>query len=76
MKKFVILTLFFATLWTVKELSTSKQTENPLLLYNIEALASNSEGAPVTRCYGKGTVDCPKSHSKVEWVITGYSLEE
>ena len=42
--------------------------------YNIEALADD-EHVAITQCFGKGSVDCPKSHRKVEYVFGGYSLE-
>lgn len=49
--------------------------QSELLLYNIEALAAG-EHAQQGRCYGTGTLDCPVSHNKVEYIFGGYSLED
>lgn len=77
MKKLVILALLcIVAFWTRTELSDHKDHVNPLLLYNIEALAANGEHANTGYCFGTGTVDCPVSHDKVEFVASGYSLEE
>lgn len=51
----------------------SKQEIDDLLLANIEALAFG-EGVPVD-CMGYGSVDCPGKGVKVEYVVTGWSLE-
>lgn len=76
MKKIVILVfLSVVTVLISKELNSKKNEGNPLLLLNIEALASNGEDADVGRCIGTGSVDCPGNHDKVEWVMGGYSLE-
>lgn len=76
MKKIVILVfLSVVTVLISKELNTPKKEVNPLLLFNIEALASNGEHSDTHKCIGTGTVDCPSTHEKVEWVMGGYSLE-
>ena len=49
------------------------QNVDPLLLQNVESLASGEE-ASHTHCYGPGSVDCPVNHDKVEVVYEGYSL--
>ena len=58
----------------VQHLGSDKNVQSALLLYNIEALADD-EHVAITQCFGKGSVDCPKSHRKVEYVFGGYSLE-
>ena len=50
-----------------------KQITNDLLLENVEALAAG-EMTP-THCYGVGCVDCPINNTKVQYVLSGYSLE-
>lgn len=45
-----------------------------LLLKNVEALAWGEGG--YSRCLGLGDVDCPFSKTKVEYVMSGYSLED
>ena len=54
--------------------SKSKKMER-LMLENIEALASGESGSDY-RCAGVGSVDCPINHKEVQYVATGYSLEE
>lgn len=77
MKKIVILVfLSVVAVLISKDLNSKKNEENPLLLLNIEALASNGEHSDTHKCIGTGTVDCPSTHDKVEWVLGGYSLEE
>ena len=46
-----------------------------LLLKNVEALAWG-EGGGYTSCLGIGSVDCPTTQYKVEYVMSGYSLED
>lgn len=53
---------------------SSKQMDD-LLLKNIEALA-RGEGDGYTYCLGVGSVDCPATQYKVEYVMSGYSLED
>ncbi|EKU90350.1 NVEALA domain-containing protein [Bacteroides oleiciplenus] len=53
---------------------SSKQMDD-LLLKNIEALA-RGEGDGYTYCLGVGSVDCPITQYKVEYVMSGYSLED
>lgn len=45
------------------------------LLDNIEALAADEHDVPIN-CFGSGSVDCPATKVKVEYVATGYSLEK
>ena len=47
---------------------------SPLLLNNIEAIASD-ESSGIVRCFGTGSVLCPVDNSKVERLVSGYSLE-
>lgn len=74
MKKLVILLFLSIVAVAITKLVSYKKQENPLLLYNIEALAAD-EHAGVGWCLGIGTVDCPVTHTKVEYVFGGYSLE-
>lgn len=53
--------------------SKSKNLER-LVLENIEALAYGETGN-LYRCAGVGSVDCPINHEEVQYVATGYSLE-
>lgn len=53
---------------------SGKQMDD-LLLKNVEALAWDEGGVP-SKCLGFGDVDCPFSKIKVEYVMTGYSLED
>ena len=41
----------------------------------VEALAADEQDVP-TNCWGSGSVDCPVTKVKVEYVATGYSLEK
>lgn len=52
--------------------SSGKQMDD-LLLKNVEALAWGEGG--YSHCLGLGDVDCPYSETKVEYVMSGYSLE-
>lgn len=57
------------------QLSTEKNNLESLMLENIDALASGEWGAN-PKCYGSGSVDCPVTHVKVKYVMSGYSLED
>ncbi len=46
-----------------------------IILDNIEALAADEQNVP-TNCWGSGSVDCPVTKVKVEYVATGYSLDK
>lgn len=77
MKKIVI--LVFASVLTVltsKDFNSKKNGGSPLLLLNIEALAANDEHSDRVKCAGTGTVDCPATHEKVEYVGSGYRFEK
>ena len=50
-----------------------ENTQNDLLLMNIEALAAGENYVPI-QCIGTGTVDCPLG-GKTKFVMIGYSLE-
>lgn len=54
--------------------SSDKQMDD-LLLKNVEALAWG-EGGGYTTCFGVGSVDCPTTQHKVEYVMSVYSLED
>jgi hypothetical protein len=60
---------------TQNDCHSHEKRQSALLLYNIEALAANSEHADIGHCYGTGTLDCPVSHDKVKYIAGGYSLE-
>ena len=74
MKKNLLLLLCIVAILSTKYLASHEKRQSALLLYNIEALADD-EHVAITQCFGKGSVDCPKSHRKVEYVFGGYSLE-
>lgn len=74
MKKLVVFLFCIVAILLVQHLGSDKNVQSALLLYNIEALADD-EHVAITQCFGKGSVDCPKSHRRVEYVFGGYSLE-
>ena len=41
----------------------------------VNTLAADEQDVP-TNCWGSGSVDCPVTKVKVEYVATGYSLEK
>lgn len=54
---------------------TSQQPQvSELVLENIKALADEEYEKPV-RCIGIGSLDCPISHSKVQYITGGYNAE-
>lgn len=71
MKKNLLLLLCIVAILSTKYLASHEKRQSALLLYNIEALAANSEHADI----GTGTLDCPVSHDKVKYIAGGYSLE-
>ena len=76
MKKLV--TIFFVcivAIVAVKNLGIHDKQVSSLLLYNVEALAAG-ESVGSWKCIGVGSVDCPVSHIKFEYVFGGCSLEE
>ena len=75
MKKLVVFLFCIVAILLVQHLGSDKNVQSALLLYNIEALAANSEHADIGHCYGTGTLDCPVSHDKVKYIAGGYSLE-
>ena len=75
MKKNLLLLLCIVAILSTKYLASHEKRQSALLLYNIEALAANSEHADIGHCYGTGTLDCPVSHDKVKYIAGGYSLE-
>lgn len=77
MKKLSILLflLCIVAIGVIKKQSSHQDKVSSLLLYNIEALAADEIMRPV-RCLGRGSIDCPASHDKVDYVAEGYSLEK
>ncbi len=77
MKKLSILLflLCMAAIGAIKMQSSHQDKVSSLLLYNIEALAAGEFMRPVY-CLGRGSIDCPASHDKVDYVAEGYSLEK
>lgn len=59
MKKNLLLLLCIVAILSTKYLASHEKRQSALLLYNIEALAANSEHADIGHCYGTGTLDCP-----------------
>ena len=56
------------------QVNSKKGNLEVLMLENIDAMASGEWG-PNAMCIGTGSVDCPKNHAKVEYVIEDYHLE-
>lgn len=74
-KKILLLAICMAALCTYVGLSyIPDSTADPFVLENIEALAADEVG-PDVWCAGIGCVDCPDSHTKVAYVVGGYSLD-
>lgn len=64
--------LIAITYWRVE---SSSQKTKALILQNVEALADRESADMNTDCYGVGSLDCPESYNKVEYLIGGYSLD-
>ena len=64
--KATFLLVVIISVWYLKPVQKS-QNVDPLLLQNVEALASGEESSQI-HCYWRGSVDCPVSHDKVEIV--------
>ena len=77
MKNYLKATFLLAAIISVWLLKPTEKSQNvdPLLLQNIEALASGEEPSHA-RCYGPGSVDCPINHDNVEIVYEGFSVGE
>ncbi|MCY6366912.1 NVEALA domain-containing protein [Bacteroides ovatus] len=73
MKKLLFFSILIMAVLSVNY-SLKEPRVNTLLLDNIEALAADEQDVP-TNCWGSGSVDCPVTKVKVEYVATGYSLE-
>lgn len=73
-KKLCLFIALLALAIVICRYRTQGQAMNELLLENIEALAEY-ESEEHVRCFGVGSVDCPRYHVKVDWVMSGYSLE-
>ncbi|MEY8707789.1 NVEALA domain-containing protein [Bacteroides faecichinchillae] len=74
MKKLIILIFFLCAVAHLVTKKLHKENMSPLLLNNIEAIASD-ESSGIVRCFGTGSVLCPVDNSKVERLVSGYSLE-
>ena len=74
MKKLLFFSILMMAVLSVNY-SLKEPRVNTLLLDNIEALAADEQDVP-TNCWGSGSVDCPVTKVKVEYVATGYSLEK
>ena len=77
MKNYLKATFLLAAIISVWLLKPTEKSQNvdPLLLQNIEALASGEEPSHA-HCYGPGSVDCSINHDKVEIVYEGFSVGE
>lgn len=74
MKKYILLAVLiglgtFTFLFSTEE----KVLLNDLVKANIEALSKDEFDAE-GRCGGTGSLDCPYSDDKVDYVVSGYSL--
>lgn len=75
-KKVLFIGLFLAAIVAVSfQFNSRKENLESLMLENIDALASG-EWNTNPRCFGTGSVDCPSSDVKVEYVVGLYGLEE
>lgn len=74
MKKLLFFSILMMAVLSVNY-SLKEPRVNTLLLDNIEALAADEQDVP-TNCWGSGSVDCPVTKVKVEYVATGYSFEK
>lgn len=75
MKKLLFLFILIAAVFSVKY-AIKKPQARSLLLDNIEALAADDEIKKPYICIGFGSVVCPATKDKVEYIFSGYSLEE
>ena len=77
MKKLIVFLLCMVAALSTKYFvsHSNSKVHNTFLLYNVEALAAGETMRPV-RCLGRGSIDCPASHDKVDYVAEGYSLEK
>ena len=66
--------LLFFSILIMAVLSVNYSLKEPRV-DNIEALAADEHDVPIN-CFGSGSVDCPATKVKVEYVATGYSLEK
>ncbi|WP_294597911.1 NVEALA domain-containing protein [uncultured Bacteroides sp.] len=74
-KRVIVIGLFAVCAFTAFHGFKSEKKVNDLLLMNVEALAYDESDVPI-RCAGTGSVDCPGTQIKVQYVVEGYSLEE
>ena len=72
-KALLIGTMAIAMVMSYEVISQNNEKADSLLLENIEALASG-EWDNYGHCFGIGSVDCPMTHTKVEYYIDGFSL--
>lgn len=70
--KATFLLVAIVSIWYLKPVQKFQDVD-PLLLQNVEALASGEESSQ-THCYGRGSVDCPVSYDKVDIVYDAYSI--
>ncbi len=70
MKKLLFFSILMMAVLSVNY-SLKEPRVNTLLLDNIEALAADEQDVP-TNCWGSGSVDCPVTKVKVEYVATGW----
>ena len=75
MKNYLKAAFLLVAIVSVLQPIEKSQDADPLLLQNVEALASGEDSSQ-THCYGRGSVDCPVSHDKVDVVYDSYSLGE
>lgn len=70
--KATFLLVAIVSIWYLKPVQKFQDVD-PLLLQNVEALASGEESSQ-THCYRRGSVDCPVRHDKVDIVYDAYSI--
>ena len=77
MKRTLVLLTVIAicTVGTIVFLHSPKKTEYNILMLNVEALGGGEYLTPV-HCVNHGSIDCPITKEKVEYVMSGWSFNE
>lgn len=65
--KLLFLLVGGALAWYYYSAKATSDTDS-LFLQNVEALASDESLSEIS-CWGVGSIDCPKSHAKVEFAF-------
>lgn len=68
---FCVIVMIIAVV-SISYMHTDRRMSSDLMLKNVEALAGRE--SVNMDCVGIGSVNCPIDHSKVMYVLSGYSL--